>query len=114
METAAERARKKIKELMTAHGMSAYTLAQEADLTQNCISNWYGKRHYEPSLSSLEKVCAVFGISISELLCNKNETMVPIDNDFKGIYDDWHRLTPQQKQAILLHINSYFPQELDK
>ena len=114
MGSAAERAKKKIKELMAAHGMSAYTLAQEADLTQNCISNWYGKRQYEPSLSSLEKVCAVFDISISELLCDEMDALVPIDEDFKQVLESWHQLTPQQKQAILLHIKSYSHQGLDK
>ncbi len=34
----------KIKDLMQAKNMSSYSLAQAADLSQTCISNWYGKR----------------------------------------------------------------------
>ena len=107
MGNASDRAKKRIKELMTAHNMSAYALAQEADLTQNCISNWYGKRQYEPSLSSLEKICAVFDISIAELLSDSNEQMVPLDEELRKVYDDWRKLTIAQRQAIISHINSY-------
>ncbi len=97
----------KIKELMKAKGMTMYSLAQAADLTQTCIANWYGKRNYEPSVSALEKVCKALDITMAELFSDEKTQIVAIDESFMPVYKGWQKLTPSQKKAIITHIESY-------
>lgn len=40
---------------------SEYQLAQNSGITQSTISTWY-RKNMQPSVSSLEKICAGFGI----------------------------------------------------
>jgi len=97
----------KIKDLMQAKNMSSYKLAQAADLSQTCISNWYGKRNYEPSVSALEKICKALDISMAQLFCDEEADMVPISQDFRIVYENWQKLNSSQKSAIISHIESY-------
>lgn len=97
----------KIKDLMQAKNMTSYSLAQAADLSQTCISNWYGKRNYEPSVSALEKICKALDISMAQLFCDENENLVPIGQDFITVYENWQKLNSAQKLAIVSHIKSY-------
>lgn len=97
----------KIKDLMEAKHLSSYSLAQAAGLSQPCISNWYGKRNYEPSISALEKVCEVLEISMAELFCSDKDTLVPISQEFLIVYENWQKLNSTQKAAIISHIESY-------
>ena len=97
----------KIKELMKDKHMTTYSLAQAAGLSQTCISNWYGKRNYEPSVDALEKVCDALDISMAQLFCKEKETLVPISQDFLNVYENWQKLNSSQKSAIISHIESY-------
>ncbi len=97
----------KIRELMVARGMTMYSLAQASDLTLSCISNWYSKRNYEPSVGALEKVCAALGISMAELFCSEDEEMIPVDQDLRDLFNIWSKLTPAQKDAIFILLKSY-------
>ncbi len=97
----------KIKELMTAKGMTMYSLAQAADLTQACLANWYGKRDYEPSITALEKVCKALDITMAELFCDDSTHMIAISEEFMQVYKGWQKLSKAQKNAIITHIESY-------
>ena len=61
----------KIRDLLDQKGMSYYELSNKADLTGACISNWYSKRNYTPSLDAIIKVCKVLDISLAELFKEK-------------------------------------------
>lgn len=107
MENTADYIKQKIKTLMRTQNFTMYSLAKEADLTQTCIANWYSARNYEPSLSALEKVCNVLGITLSELFCSEEERMIPVNEEFQMIFDNWQKLTITQREAIIMHIESY-------
>ncbi len=107
MENVADYIKQKIKDLMNAQHLTMYSLAKAADLTQTCIANWYSSRNYEPSLSALEKVCEVLGVTLSELFCSDEEEMIPVDQYTKKLFNDWQKLNFMQKDAIKTHIESY-------
>ena len=48
----------------TQKGWTEYQLAEESGLTQSTISSWY-RKDMVPSISSLEKICSAFGITLS-------------------------------------------------
>lgn len=107
MEGIVDIVKQKIKILMKAQNYTMYSLAKSADLTQTCIANWYSSRNYEPSISALEKVCDVLGITLSELFCSDKEQMIPVGEESKILFNDWQKLTKAQREAVKIHIESY-------
>ena len=59
-------------------GWSEYQLAEKSGLPQSTISSWYRKKMM-PSLSSLEKICSAFGITMSQLFA-ENEAVSLTDS----------------------------------
>lgn len=97
----------KIKEIMKQQGYTIYSLSKATDLSQTSIANWFNKLNYEPSVSALEKICDVFGITMAELFASEKDVMLPCKDDMKDIYHKWQRLTPIQRNAVKVHIDSY-------
>lgn len=60
----------RIIKLRQARGWSEYQLAVKSALPQSTISSWY-RKDLVPSVQSLEKICAAFDISLSQLLPGK-------------------------------------------
>lgn len=77
--------KRKDKAIDGSTGIDNYKLSQQSDLSQACISNWYTKKKYEPSLSALEKVCIGLGVSMSELFCDENEEMMPVNTETREL-----------------------------
>ena len=61
---------KVIAEHRVARGWTEYQLAEHAGLPQSTISSWYRKKMI-PTVSSLEKICAAFGITLSQLFAEE-------------------------------------------
>ncbi len=47
-----------------ARGWTEYQLAERSGLPQSTISSWY-RKNMIPTIPSLEKICAAFGITLS-------------------------------------------------
>ena len=88
----------KILKLREKRGWTEYRLAEEAKLPQSTISSWYSK-NMTPSISSLEKICMAFGITLSQFFANDNSLM-ELTNDQREILEEWNMLTAEQKQII--------------
>lgn len=92
-----------ILEQITKHretrGWSEYQLSEKADLPQSTISSWY-KKQMLPSLSSLEKICVAFDMTMAQFLM-EDEELVPINNEQKELLEQWSYLSKEQKEVIL-------------
>lgn len=82
-----------------AHGWSEYQLSEKSGVPQSTISSWY-RNGSEPSISSLEKVCKAFDITLAQFFAEKEEFMV-ITPEIKGMLQLWNALTAEQKQLVL-------------
>ena len=89
----------KIIELRKERNWSEYRLSEEADLPQSTISSWY-KKDMLPSITSLEKICGAFGITMSQFFANDSER-VALTDDQKEMLKRWVTLNGAQKQALL-------------
>ncbi len=96
----------KIKELIISRQLSIYELAQKADLTEACIRNWYTARNYTPSLEAIEKICKALEISVFELFCD-GEDMIPVNSEIMLLLEKMQKLNAKQKNAVMIHIDSY-------
>ncbi len=101
------RIKSKIGRLIREKGWSVYELADKADLTEACIRNWYTKRNYTPSLEAIEKICQAFDISVTELVCDDDEELVPLNVEEKLLIQDWIVLNSKQKTVILMQMDAF-------
>ncbi len=88
-----------IVKLREARGWSEYQLAEKAGLPQSTISSWYRKRA-QPSVSSLEKICDTFGISMSYLFAEEEYT-IELTKSQKELLSAWGKMNNEQQDAFL-------------
>ncbi len=88
----------RLRQLMAERGWTAYRLAKESGLSESTLANIF-KRNTVPSISTLEAVCAAFGISLAQFFADQD--MVELTPELKELFDNWVSLTPEQKQAAL-------------
>ncbi len=80
-----------------------YQLAERSGLPQSTISSWY-RKNMVPTIPSLEKVCAAFGITLSQLFAEEDATVSLTDSQ-KKLLDRWSRLSEDQQNAVFLLID---------
>lgn len=88
----------RLRQLMSERGWTAYRLAKESGLSESTLANIF-KRNTVPSISTLEAVCAAFGISLAQFFAEQD--LVELTPELKELFDNWVSLTPEQKQAAL-------------
>ena len=91
----------KLRQLMSERGWTAYRLAKESGLSESTLANIF-KRNTVPSISTLEAVCAAFGISLAQFFAEQD--MVELTPELKELFDHWVSLTPEQKQIGRAHV----------
>ncbi|HQE48358.1 MAG TPA: helix-turn-helix transcriptional regulator [Fervidobacterium sp.] len=60
----------KIYRLMEERNWTSYILAEKANLPQSTLATLFSSK-YQPSLQTLEKICAALGISLSDLFADE-------------------------------------------
>ena len=93
----------RLRQLLEERGWMAYRLAKESGLSESTLANIF-KRNTVPSISTLEAVCAAFGISLAQFFADQD--MVELTPELKELFDNWVSLTPEQKQAALQMIRA--------
>ena len=81
-----------------ARGWTEYQLAERSGLPQSTISSWYRKGMI-PTIPSLEKLCAAFGITLSQLFAEGDEP-VSLTGSQKLLLEHWSRLSEEQQSAV--------------
>ena len=79
-------------------GWSEYQLAERSGLPQSTISSWY-RKNMIPTIPSLEKICAVYGITLSQLFA-EGDTPITLTDAQKKLLERWARLDEDQQAAI--------------
>lgn len=94
---------KDILAAITAHrearGWTEYQLAERSGLPQSTISSWY-RKNMVPTLPSLEKICAAFGIPLSQLFAEGDEP-VTLTPEQRALLERWNQLSEPQREALL-------------
>lgn len=81
-----------------------YQLAEESGLTQSTISTWY-RKNMLPTISSLEKICNAFGITLSQFFSAEEEPFELTDIQ-KKLLNQSDCLTELQLQALIQFIQT--------
>ena len=99
-----------LKDILTAitayreeRGWTEYQLAEQSGLPQSTISSWY-RKNMVPTIPSLEKICAAFGITLSQLFA-EGDSPVSLTEPQKKLLERWSRLSEEQQSAIFALID---------
>lgn len=94
----------KLKLLLKERGWTEYRLAKESGLSESTIANIF-RRNATPSFTTLESICAGFGITLSQFFAEND--MVELSPDLKRLFDGWMPLSPEQKNAVLQMVEAF-------
>ena len=94
----------RLNALLKARGWTRYRLSKESGLTESTLANIF-QRNAMPSLDTLERICAGFGISLSQFFADGE--MVELTPELKEVFDNWRTLTPEQKNAALTMMRAF-------
>ncbi len=92
-----------ITEYRENRGWTEYQLAEHSGLPQSTISSWY-RKNMVPTIPSLEKICAAFGITLSQLFAEGNVPVSLTDSQQK-LLERWVRLSEEQQAVIFALID---------
>ena len=87
-----------ITRLRLARNWSEYQLSQASGISQSTISSWYSKRQ-TPSVPSLEKICAGFGITLSQFFAEGTDP-VSLTAEQQELLDSWSRLPAEKRKLV--------------
>ncbi len=82
-----------------AHGWTEYELSVKAGLPQSTISSWY-RKDMTPSISSLEKICAAFDLTLAQFF-TEGETFSVLTPDQTQLLEKWSVLSSEEKHLLL-------------
>ena len=88
----------RIKRLMQQRNWSVYRLAKKSGLSQSTLSHVF-RNDSEPTISTLETICATFGITMAEFFADGE--FVPLTEEQREVLDKWAQLSSEQKQLLL-------------
>ncbi|MCH5198937.1 MAG: helix-turn-helix transcriptional regulator [Oscillospiraceae bacterium] len=94
----------RILSLRTQRGWSEYRLSVETGIPQSTISSWF-RKNINPTISSLEKICESFNITMSQFFTFENEA-VELTSEQKELLDCWTKLTKNQQSLLLEFIKT--------
>lgn len=80
-----------------------YQLAEHSGLPQSTISSWY-RKNMIPTIPSLEKICAAFGITLSQLFAEGNDPVL-LTQSQKKLLECWSKLSEEQQSVIFALID---------
>ena len=92
-----------ITEYRAERGWTEYQLAEHSGLPQSTISSWY-RKNMVPTIPSLEKICAAFGITLSQLFAEGNAPVSLTDSQ-QELLARWSRLTADQQAVVFALID---------
>jgi transcriptional regulator with XRE-family HTH domain len=74
-------------------------------MAQSTISSWYRKRML-PTISSLEKICNAFDITLSQFFLEDEENMVNLTPEQAKLIEYSVKLNQEQFQALLAFLET--------
>ena len=97
----------RITELKNRRDWTDYELAERSGLTQPTISAWY-RKSYEPTVSSLEKLCEAFSITMTQFFA-VDDHLVDLTPEQHELLESWSALSQIQRESLLVFLKNTKP-----
>ena len=95
----------RIAQLRDEREWTNYKLSKESGVSQTTLRNMF-TRNTAPSISTLESLCAAFGITLSQFFSEGDEP-VSLSNEQKDMLNTWGVLSQEQKSALLSLLHQF-------
>ena len=90
----------RIQELCQQRGWSLYKLAKESDIPYSSLNNIF-QRNTQPTISTLEKICAGFKISLHDFFIGTETAATPILSDEENeLIQNYRNLSKGNKKIL--------------
>ena len=93
----------RITQLKRQRNWNDYRLSVESGIPQTTISSWY-KKNILPTLSSLQKICDAFGVSMAQFF-TESEKFPDLTHAQKELLKNWGDLSRANRDLVLLIID---------
>ncbi|NLO85832.1 MAG: helix-turn-helix transcriptional regulator [Clostridiales bacterium] len=94
----------RITALRERRNWTIWKLSEESGVDQSTISAWY-KKGRSPSVSSLQKICEAFHMTMSQFFSSDNSS-VELSPDQWEMLENWSALSTKQKEIVLTLIKN--------
>ena len=97
----------RLRQLRKEHGLSQEEVALRAEITPS----YYGQLERgtaNPTVSMLEKICAVMGVSISDIFTEESTNLLGIDAVSMRVLQQLHGKTDREKEISLSLLKTAF------
>lgn len=89
----------RIIQLREERGWSNYRLAKEAHISESSLNNLF-RLNNQPTIPTLEAICAAFDITLSQFFAQGDEAVV-LNQEQREMLTIWDTLNKEQKAALL-------------
>ena len=100
----------RIQELCQQRGWSLYKLAKESDIPYSSLNNIF-QRNTQPTISTLEKICAGFQISLHDFFIGVETATTPILSDEETELIQNYRTLSKSNKKILKKFITFLSQD---
>lgn len=90
---------KKLDELKAKYKLSNYQIAKKCGLGESTIKNIYNRNSF-PHIDTLDMISKGFGLTLSQFLLEDDETLVPLTEEQKDLFEKWEFLTIEQRKLV--------------
>ena len=94
----------KLNKLRLERNLSVYRLAELTGINQSTLANTFS-RGTIPSISTLEALCNVMGITMSQFFA-ENDTEISLSKEQKQLLESYSKLTPELQDCITEMVSS--------
>ena len=93
----------RVRELCNKRGWTTYRLALESGIGQTTLSNLF-KRNNIPTIPTLERICAGFGISLSQFFADDRDA-THLTDEQQEILKRYVELPPAEKALLKAYLS---------
>lgn len=90
--------KQRLEILMNERGWTIYRVAKEADIPWSTVRNMF-KRNTEPSVTTLECICAGMGITLSQFFDVDNS--LGITQEQRILLENYSRMSDENKRIVM-------------
>lgn len=94
----------RIEELCSKGGITRYQLSSRTGISQSALSDIVKKKNV-PTLITIERICAAFGITIAQFF-SQGEHLPDLSDEQKELLLLWNGLKPEEKEIVTTFIKS--------
>lgn len=99
----------KIDTLMRGRNWSLYKLAQESNIPYSSLNSMFIK-NTQPTIPTLEKICAGLNISLADFFSDKHQDDIPyleISEDVRELLDLYNSMSKADKDKFIFYARGF-------